>query len=194
MSKGQQTKARLVEKTAELIAAQGYHATGINQITKESGTPMGSLYYHFPGGKDELVTSAMQAGSDLITQALHGIFSTNRDVSTAIRSIVELLSEQLERSAFMKGCPIATVTLETAAQNDMIQSLSQTIYRGWQVQIVQYLAQSGYDEQIASSLALFVVTVIEGGLLLSRAERSTIPLQQAGEQLIRFLGTYQQKV
>lgn len=193
MSKGDETKARLVQKTVELIATQGYHGTGLNQITQESGTPMGSLYYHFRGGKDALVAAAMQAGGDVITQSLQAAFSETADVPSAIHSLVELLSQQLEASAFTKGCPIATVTLETAAQNDTIQHASQTIYRQWQTQIAQFLVQTGYEESAAPSLALFALTVIEGGLLLSRAERSITPLHQAGEQLIFFLQLNQQK-
>ena len=187
MSKGEETKARLVEKTAALIAVQGYHATGLNQITRDSGTPMGSLYYHFRGGKDELVTTAMQASGDVITQAMQQIFAATNDLPSAIRSVVRLLGEQLETSAFTMGCPIATVTLETAAQNDTIQATSQSIYRTWQAQIAAFLVKLGYPQQQAIATALFSLVVIEGGLLLSRAERSTQPLEEASELLIGFL-------
>ena len=48
------TREQIIEKTCELIELQGFNATGVNQIIRESGTPKGSLYYHFPGGKEEL--------------------------------------------------------------------------------------------------------------------------------------------
>lgn len=187
MSKGEQTKSRLVTKTADLIAEQGYHATGLNQITQESGAPIGSLYYHFRGGKDELVAAAMQAGGDAIESALNAAFASTSDPAAAIRTVIGLLGTQLEASAYTHGCPIATVTLEAAAQNDTIQSVAQSVYRGWQAQIAAYLVRVGLAEPQASAIALFSLTVIEGGLLLSRAERTLAPLQQAGEQLIRYI-------
>ncbi|MBN8591791.1 MAG: TetR/AcrR family transcriptional regulator [Anaerolineae bacterium] len=186
MQKGTQTKTRLLEKTAELLAVQGYHATGLNQITQESGTPIGSLYYYFRGGKDELVTAAMHVGGDAVAGALSAAFAAP-DMPTAIRSVVQILAQQLHESDYQKGCPVATVTLEAAAQNDSIQLTAQAVYRGWQQQIAAYLIQAGYEATQAESIAAFSLVVIEGGLLLSRAERHTAPLEQAGEHLIQYI-------
>ena len=187
VGKGEATRARLIEKTAELITVQGYHATGLNQITQESSTPMGSLYYHFRGGKDALVGAAMEAGGSLIAGALTAAFSSAPDIPSAVRTLVHLLAEQLENSGFRKGCPIATVTLETAAENGTIQKTAQIIYQGWQAQIAAFLVTFGYSEPAAASAARFALVVIEGGLLLSRAEHSTAPLTDAGEHLIVYL-------
>ena len=61
------TREKFVETTSRLMEIQGYHATGLNQIIKESGAPKGSLYYHFPGGKEELASEAVhQAGVNLV--------------------------------------------------------------------------------------------------------------------------------
>ncbi len=189
MSKGELTKARLIETTADLIASQGYHATGLNQITHESGTPMGSLYYHFRGGKDELVAAALLAGGEAITQAMRQVFPTADSLPAALRALVGILTEQLQTSDYRKGCPIATVILETAAQNDALQSTAQAIYREWQTEIADFLVKAGWLDERAAALAQFALTVIEGGLLLSRAERSIAPLEQASAHLIRFIQT-----
>ncbi len=187
MSKGDQTKARLIEKTAELIATQGYHATGLNQITQESSTPMGSLYYHFRHGKDELVGAAMQSGGNAISAAMQQIFNASTNVPTAIQQLASLFANQMTVTNFQKGCPVATVTLEEAAQNDAIQQVAHEIYQGWQEQIAQFLEKLGYSKEQSSALALLSLSVIEGALLLSRAERSTLPLNRASEYLSKAL-------
>ena len=48
----QPAKNRILITAARLFQQQGYHATGLNQIVVESGTPKGSLYYYYPGGKE----------------------------------------------------------------------------------------------------------------------------------------------
>ncbi|MEQ8674577.1 MAG: TetR/AcrR family transcriptional regulator [Aggregatilineales bacterium] len=187
MSKANETKARLIETTADLITRQGYHATGLNQITQDSGIAMGSLYYHFKGGKDALVVAAMRASGDLITTAMERVFQSTTDIPTALEAISEFLAVEMEKSDYQKGCPIATVTLEEAAVNDALQTESQTIYDAWKAQITTFLIRVGCGEDQARSMALFSLVVIEGGLVLSRAERSTAPLKQATHMLIAYL-------
>jgi TetR/AcrR family transcriptional regulator, lmrAB and yxaGH operons repressor len=189
MSKGEETKARLIETTADLIMRQGYHATGLNQITQESGTPMGSLYYHFKGGKDELVVAAMKANGEETASAMRAAFSSTSDPASAIEATLGYLSQQFEDSQFQRGCPIATVTLEEAARNDLIQATAQAIYQGWRAQINEFLTGIGYAPEQAAALAFITLATIEGALIFSRAERSTAPLKQAASILITLLNT-----
>ena len=49
------TRTRMIEATALLLRRRGYHGTSLNDILSASGAPRGSLYFHFPGGKDQLV-------------------------------------------------------------------------------------------------------------------------------------------
>jgi TetR/AcrR family transcriptional regulator, lmrAB and yxaGH operons repressor len=187
MGKGEETRIRLIETTADLITRQGYHATGLNQITQVSGTPMGSLYYHFKGGKDELVVAAMHANGDVIANALTQIFSSTTDIASAIQATIEFLIDQFETTQFQKGCPIATVALEEAASNDLIQEAAQSIYQSWREKITAFLTKIGYSTEQAASIAFLTLTVIEGALIFSRAERSSAPLKQAASTLIALL-------
>ena len=53
------SKNNIIATAARLFAKQGYHGTGLNQITQESGAPKGSLYYYFPKGKEELAIACV---------------------------------------------------------------------------------------------------------------------------------------
>lgn len=177
------TRARIIATTVELMEAQGYHATGLNQILHQSGTPKGSLYHHFPGGKEALAAEAVSAAGQALTHELDAIIVEGMDLGMALSLLTSFFRERLQTSNFQKGCPLATITLEMAATSDPMQHACRAVYHDWQVRIERLLIASGCEPARASARALFVLSVIEGALLLCQAERSIHPLEQAVEEL-----------
>ncbi|MEM7249675.1 MAG: helix-turn-helix domain-containing protein, partial [Acidobacteriota bacterium] len=55
MPRKSDSRQRMLGAAVTLIQRQGYHATGMKQVVEESGTPRGSLYFHFPDGKDQMI-------------------------------------------------------------------------------------------------------------------------------------------
>jgi TetR/AcrR family transcriptional regulator, lmrAB and yxaGH operons repressor len=177
------TRARIIAATSELLEVQGYHATGLNQILQQSNAPKGSLYHHFPGGKEALAAEAVEVAGQAITNDLDALISQGTDLSTALTLMIAFFRERLQTSDFQKGCPVTTVTLEIAATSDPIQQACRATYRSWQTRIEQLLIASGWSATRAPAMALFTLSALEGALILCRAERSTRPLEQVAEEL-----------
>lgn len=187
LSKGERTKKKLVDATGVLLRRQGFHATGLADIVAESGAPRGSLYFYFPGGKEDLVAAALAAASGGITEVLETVLANAPTPSDAVRAVVMYFGGQLASSGFEKGCPVATVVLEQAASSDALQAVCARAYGGWRALIEQRLLREGYAAPRASGLATLILSTLEGALLVSRAHRSTEPLEQAGRELVRIL-------
>ena len=108
------TRARILHTAAELFQRQGYGATGLNQVLTASGAPKGSLYFHFPDGKEQLAAEAMAlAGAEMGGADGRGR-SRDPGPAEAIAASGALLAQALEDSDYRDGCPIATVALEEA--------------------------------------------------------------------------------
>ncbi len=91
------SRARFVETTARLLRERGYSATSMGDVVAESGAPKGSLYFHFPGGKDELVAEAMgSAGAD--TCALMKMALSAGPARQGLDAIFSFLGGELEGS------------------------------------------------------------------------------------------------
>lgn len=188
MSKGEQTKARMIDVTASLVRRQGYAGTGLNEIVRESGAPKGSLYFHFPGGKDELVAAAMvAAAAEWRGRLLSVLQACPADPAGDVRAICAALAAELEGSGFAHGCPLATVTLETAAQNEALRAVSAEHFRGWEALIAGRLVAGGVDPARAGPLATLVLSGVEGAMLLARAYRDVAPLERVAGQLAEAL-------
>lgn len=177
------SRARFVETTAGLLRRQGYHATGLNQIIKESGAPKGSLYFHFPGGKEELAQAALEQSGAQMHAELEGLVANAKNPLEALRAVANALADSLEASDFQDGCPVATVALEAAAQSEALQMTCGASYRAWEQLISASLREHRVATREAKGLASLILSAIEGALLLSRAYRDTKPLRGLPRQL-----------
>ncbi|MFI5717957.1 TetR/AcrR family transcriptional regulator [Nocardia sp. NPDC051750] len=174
-TKGAETRQRMIEATRASIERRGYFGTGLNQILADSDTPRGSLYFHFPGGKDELVAAAITQTSGVIDSAIAAADIT--DPAGAVTELIALLGNRLEASGWECGCPVATVALEIAGTNDAVQQACTQVYERWTEALRISLHTAGYRN--AEDLAVSLLALIEGALLLAQTHRNREPLNRA---------------
>jgi TetR/AcrR family transcriptional repressor of lmrAB and yxaGH operons len=175
--KGQETKTRMLVSTRDLVESGGFFAAGLNQVLAASNTPRGSLYFHFPGGKDQLVAESLTMAGGEIRSALAGLPAD--DAAGFVDGVFATLGERLETSAWHKGCPVATVALDVAASNDAIQQICSTIYADWEQVLLDRFTRFGCEN--AASIATATLSLLEGAMLLARVHRSREPLNRAAD-------------
>jgi TetR/AcrR family transcriptional repressor of lmrAB and yxaGH operons len=176
-------REQIIETTCELLELQGYHATGLNQIIKESGSPKGSLYYYFPGGKEALAMAALDRVGELVLGRIRASLDEVSDPVQAIPRFIFLLAEQVERSGFRAGGPITTVAMETASSNEALREACDRIYTGWQSAFADKLAAGGFEPRRAATLASMILCSIEGGIILCRTRQSRDPLEAVSQEI-----------
>lgn len=180
-------REQIVEATCDLLEAQGYHATGLNQIVAESGAPKGSLYHYFPDGKEELAAAAIErTGRDLAGRVEVGLASHD-DPAAAVQFLAQRIADAIEQSGFRSGGPLTTVAMETATSSDRLNLACRAAFDRLQAAFAGKLEASGRSPQRAAELAVFVTAAIEGGIMLSRTYHSGDPLRRAGQELAALL-------
>ena len=177
-TKGERTRKKLVDATAALLRRQGYHATGLSDIVAESGAPRGSLYFHFPGGKDELARAALLASTAEWRARVDAATRDAPDLGAAIDATVKLLADDLESSGWDNGCPVAAVALESTS--DLVRATVEEHFESWLAAVSERLVAYGVAPAPARQLATVAMSAIEGALLLARVTRSRAPLQAVG--------------
>lgn len=185
--KGDETRMRLIEATRDLIEAKGYHGTGLNEVLAVSGTPRGSLYHHFPGGKDQLVGEALTGAGKEITGLIRELSTGTADALALVHTLLDALADRMETADYAKGCPAATVALEVAATNEPLQRVCADVYDAWEQALTDGLRADGRPAEEAEELAGTVLALIEGALVLARARRSRTPVEQARRRLLTIL-------
>jgi AcrR family transcriptional regulator len=180
-TKGERTRKKLVDATAALLRRQGYHATGLSDIVAESGAPRGSLYFYFPGGKDELARAALLASTAEWRARIDAATRDARDLGEAIDATVALLADDLESSGWDNGCPVAAVALE--ATSDLVRGAVREHFESWLDIVSERLVGLGVAAAPARQLALVAMSSLEGAMLLARVTRSRAPLVAVGQAL-----------
>jgi TetR/AcrR family transcriptional repressor of lmrAB and yxaGH operons len=165
------TRTRMLETTARLLQQRGYHGTALNDILAESGAPRGSLYFHFPGGKDQLVIEATRATVDRITEGLRAALAETSDPARAVRGFFDATADAVRENDYAFGCPVAPVILDSTVDIPELAALCRDALDGWIDMLRQAFVKAGVAPKRALTLALLSQSTIEGVLLIARARR-----------------------
>lgn len=175
------TRERIVETSAELMRRQGYAATGIKQIATDAQAPFGSLYHHFPGGKEELGAAAIRTSGALYEQLIPAVFDPAPDLPTAVRAFFDGAADHLRETKFADACPIATIALEVSSSSEVMRVACADVFEGWLNAGTERFVAGGLSEERGRELAVAMFAALEGAFVLARAARSTEALAVAGE-------------
>ncbi|WP_312113437.1 TetR/AcrR family transcriptional regulator [Brevibacillus reuszeri] len=180
MTKNNQARDLIIKAATRLFHVQGYHATGLNQILVESGTPKGSLYYYFPKGKEQLVIETVQYAAALIEADIRQRVESVADPVEAIHLHLECLAEQfsdLSDPGNLKSPPFLLIALETAFSNERIRQVCSETYQKWESLFLKKLMQLDMEEQRAKNMATTVMALIEGAVTLSITQKTNAPIR-----------------
>lgn len=180
------TRDKLITAMADALQRKGLHGVGLSELLEMAGAPKGSLYHHFPGGKTELAVAAIDHISLHIDSLFSRLFSQQADPLKAMHHWLQGALQQLENSQFERGCPLATIALESGPQDVEIRAALQRSFAAVRQALSQQLQLSGYSHEQADNLAALFVALYEGGLLQARVAGSSEPLKRAATALFNL--------
>ncbi|GAB2624515.1 TetR/AcrR family transcriptional regulator [Streptomyces capparidis] len=182
-------RERIVYSAAQLIRAQGVSATGLREIVARAEAPRGSLQHYFPGGKEQLVREAIGwAGEFAAGRVAHFMAALEPPTPSGLfAAMADQWRTEFTRSGFDRGCPVAAATTDTAAVSDGLREAASSAFLTWQRPVRDALAGMGVPPARADSLAVVMISALEGAIVLARAHRDTGPLDAVVTELAPVL-------
>jgi TetR/AcrR family transcriptional regulator, lmrAB and yxaGH operons repressor len=180
------TRDKLIHAMTDALQRKGLHGVGLSELLEIAGAPKGSLYHHFPGGKNELAVAAIDHISQRIDSLFAQLFSQQPDPLKALHHWLQGALQQLESSGFERGCPLATIALESGPEDVEIRAALQRSFCAVRQALRQQLHTYGYPIEQAGNLAALFVALYEGGLLQARVAGSSEPLKRAATALFNL--------
>jgi len=182
-SKGEITREKLTFVAAALFHEKGYHAVGLNEICAVGDLPKGSLYYHFPKGKEQIAIAVIDAAKHQVAADLRAATSSATSLEEFIDLLLARFAQNLEQSEFNKGCPITTINLEMAGTSDAIRAACADAFENWIGLCTGVFRDAGIADKKAHELAELIYASVEGAMILARAQRDVSPILRAAPYL-----------
>jgi len=177
-------RERMVLAAASLHSERGLSGTSFSEVLERSGAPRGSIYHHFPEGKDALAAEAVE----LVARHLLALLR-QRDASTpkqVMRRFVEAWRAVLARSGCQAGCAIAAVAHERL-EHPALGERAAAVFVAWEHELQAALHAAGLSKARARSAAALALAAVEGALILCRARGELGPLDAVDEALAAFV-------
>ena len=167
------SRERMIRSAVLLFAERGIHGTSFADVLEHSGAPRGSIYYHFPGGKDELVREVLAKRAAVAPRALAAL--AGRDPAGVIDGFIDGWQHLLESSDYASGCSVLGITITT--EDTDIRADAGRVFESWATELARLFKAGGIRSAMSRSLALTVISSAEGAVVLCRALRSMEPLE-----------------
>lgn len=175
-------REKAIATAAQLFRARGYAATGLIQIIEESGSPKGSFYFHFPGGKRELALEVIAAyrvrttaGFDALARWAAG------DGDKFVRALAQSVADEMKDSGWTSGCVAQTLAQELAPNDVEIADALTALFDEW-IDVIAAAIASSVAAQTSRQQAMALVAALEGARTLARARRSAAPFDAVATQ------------
>jgi TetR/AcrR family transcriptional regulator, lmrAB and yxaGH operons repressor len=180
-SKRGDTRTKMLISAAEVMRERGAAGVTIDEVLTRCGAPRGSVYYHFPDGRNQILTEALRYAGDAITADIDD--AAGRGAKVLLRQFVEFWERVLADSDFNAGCPVVAAAIGSAEDDVLLAAEAARIFAHWRTALTRAFVADGFLEPDADSLALMSIAALEGAVMLCRSLRSSEPLRKVFEQL-----------
>ena len=180
------SKERIEAVSSDLLARRGYNGMGLKAVSEAAALPYGSIYHHFPGGKEEIASSAITSIGAVVTQLLEVLFAS-APADKAVRQMFDYMAGRRAGSDWADGCPVGTPAQDGSADSPSVRAACDAAFGAMIVAITEALVTAGLKKKAAGDLATTVVAAYEGATMLARVQRSAAPLASTGDVMARLV-------
>jgi TetR/AcrR family transcriptional repressor of lmrAB and yxaGH operons len=177
------TAARITKAAKHLFQQRGYHAVGTAEIVAEAGATKGSLYHHFPEGKEQIACAVVVAIRDDVLARLDALEASGLDAPRLVIALAEGMADWLEARHCREGTLLASLAVGAVPDAPELQRALAEALEAWRVRLGALLMRAGFRKQPARAMAQTVLAALEGALLIARVDGNARVVVELGRTL-----------
>ncbi|KIL39025.1 TetR family transcriptional regulator [Gordoniibacillus kamchatkensis] len=194
MRKGEQTKLRIIEKSAVLFNEKGYTGTTMQDIIEATGLTKGAVYRSF-ASKDEIAIEAFQYAGQVLWQHFSAAVEHHNTATGKILAMCDVYRDTVHNPPIQGGCPFLNTAVESDHSFPVLKDHALGAYTNMLGYIESLLVQGVNNGEFQAdmnteSVASFIFSSIEGGIMASRLTQDNRHVAYAMQHIERLLSTY----
>lgn len=178
------TRTKMLVSAAEVMRERGAAGVTIDEVLARSGAPRGSVYHHFPEGRNQILTEALHYAGESLTEVIDE--AAAKGGMYLVRRFVDFWEDLLVESDFTAGCPVVAAAIGSADDEPQLTTVAGSIFGRWRDALTRAFVSDGFDEPCAASLAIMCIAALEGAVVLCRSTRSVEALRAVTDE-VEFL-------
>ena len=175
------TRKKMLISAAQVMRERGAAGVTIDEVLARSGAPRGSVYYHFPEGRNQILTEALRYSGESITAMIDD--AAGWGARALLCEFVEFGERLLTEGDFTAGCPVVAAAIGSDDGDPNLSGEAGSILSHWCTALTRAFVNDGFADDDAASLAVTSIAALEGSIVLARSTHSIDPLRQVGDQL-----------
>ncbi|MEK8128095.1 TetR/AcrR family transcriptional regulator [Paenibacillus filicis] len=191
MQKGENTRRHIIARSAELFNQKGYASSSLSEITELTGIKKGGIYRHF-ASKDEIALEAYNYAGSIVRSVIHDAVDRQETAADKLLAYLRVYEDVVEAPPFTGGCPLLNLATECDDGHPVLRQRAQQGLEGTLDHMKAIIAEGIQSGEFKSdldieALATFVLSSMEGGVMLSKLEGNNRHIQMNIESLSIYL-------
>jgi len=174
----------MIQGAIGLLAQRGVQGTSFAVITETTKTPRGSIYHHFPSGKNELIIDAVGSMGAFVTSLIDAVDASSP--ADVVQMFFDNWRLVLLSGNFENNCAIANTTLG-AGDEEPLRTAARKVFDDWHAALTKAFIRSGCDKAAAKDYAFVCISASEGALILGRASRNDVAFDALIRQIKKLV-------
>ena len=184
MAKVSSAREDMLNAAVELFRARGYSGVGVAELLEKSGAPRGSLYFHFPGGKEQIGAEAVRRVGADVASRFRDLRLSGVDMPTFVERVFKTTAKEVKERAYKASCPMAAIAAEFSNENPQLQAAVRDSFASWEDEIALAAMSNGYSKENATMFASAMLAAMEGAFVVSKAQESSLPHVNASRAVL----------
>ena len=191
MSKAENTKQFIIEKSAPIFNKKGYAGASLNDIIDATGLTKGSIYGNFEN-KDEVAIAVYQYNVKGFQKRIGEYINAKKTATEKITAIAEYYRDNWKKVFERGGCPVLNASIEADDNLPFLKTPIQNSIKKWAESIASIIEQGKESQEFKKSIeameyAYTFITLIEGGIMLAKITNNQQHLFNAVDRIVLIM-------